>query len=91
MTEDFERLLHRLLQEQERRKVLGTPVTYGMLGEDFRSLPGIPDNFQSAEDPADRRELWNTAQRERRQYTRSSGCGRCDCGWCSSCDPEYKD
>jgi len=32
--------------------------TYGMRLEGFRSLSGIPDEFYSAEDPADREELW---------------------------------
>ena len=29
-------------------------ITYGMLNDGFQSLGGIPDNFYSAEDPADR-------------------------------------
>jgi len=34
-------------------------ITYGMLCEGFQSISGIPDDFYSAEDPADRTRLWN--------------------------------
>lgn len=33
-------------------------ITYGMLCDGFQSIEGIPDDFYSAEDPADRAELW---------------------------------
>ncbi len=52
-------------QELEKRindwKVQGkkeSEITWGMLNDGFQSLSGIPDDFCSAEDPADRIELW---------------------------------
>lgn len=39
-------------------------ITYGMLCDGFRSLSGIPDDFCSAEDPADRARLYNDYQSE---------------------------
>jgi len=37
-------------------------ITYGMLGDGFSSIPGIPDEFYSAEDPKDRARLWGKNQ-----------------------------
>ncbi|MSR86028.1 hypothetical protein EXS74_01375 [Candidatus Woesearchaeota archaeon] len=42
-------------------------MTWGMIYEGFQSLEGIPDNFYSAEDPEDRRRLWNN---KRKKYSR---------------------
>jgi len=33
-------------------------ITWGMMCDGFRSIHGIPDEFQSAEDPSDRIRLW---------------------------------
>lgn len=63
-------------------------ITYGMLCEGFQSIGGIPDEFMSAEDPADRSRLW----KERKQEYKSNYKSRCGCGGsCSSCDPMYTD
>jgi len=43
-------------------------ITYGLLNEGFQSLPGIPDDFCSAEDPRDRAELWNERQPRQQGY-----------------------
>lgn len=48
-------------------KKLEEEVTWGMLCEGFQSLPGIPDKFYSAEDPEDRKRLWN---QKNRNYSR---------------------
>ena len=67
-------------------------ITYGMLCEGFESLGGIPDEFMSAEDPADRVTLWNERQGENEIERRSTYKSRCSCGGsCSSCDPTYTD
>lgn len=64
-------------------------VTYGMLGDGFSSIPGIPDEFYSAEDPADRSALWHRYRLENdenyyRDDCRAHGvcwrCGREGCG-----------
>lgn len=54
-------------------------VTYGMLGDGFQSRRGIPDNFYSAEDPADRVKLWERYQleNERELYRAQGRCWRC--------------
>ena len=62
-------------------------ITYGMLIDGFQSINGIPDDFYSAEDPADRARLWDAYGSSRNT---KGGCAD-NCGWCSSCDPEYKD
>lgn len=72
-------------------------VTYGMLGDGFQSIRGIPDDFQSAEDPADRVKLWhdykmqNDEQYAKEQYRIEGRCWRCGRGtgreaeWPDSC------
>lgn len=64
-------------------------ITYGMLGDGFRSIAGMPDDFYSAEDPADRSELWHKYQMENdveyaKDWYRAQGrcwrCGREGCG-----------
>ena len=67
-----------------------TNITYGMLLDGFRSLPGIPDDFLSAEDPDVRQRLWIERGNIGNQPGRSR-CGNFNCGWCSICDPEYRD
>lgn len=58
-------------------------VTYGMLGDGFQSIGGIPDDFYSAEDPADRVKLWHKHRMEndeayaREQYRQEGRCWRC--------------
>jgi len=39
-------------------------LTYGMLCDGFQSVAGIPDEFYSAEDPADRVMLWQNYNRQ---------------------------
>ncbi len=46
------------MQDKYKDKNSKPRVTWGMRLEGFRSLSGIPDEFYSAEDPADRKELW---------------------------------
>lgn len=66
-------------------------VTYGMLGDGFQSLRGIPDDFYSAEDPADRAELWHNYRMEndreyaKEQYRLQGRCWRCGNAGCG-CD-----
>jgi hypothetical protein len=45
-------------------------ITYGMLNNGFQSISGIPDDFCSAEDPADRERLWEERRprKERDSY-----------------------
>lgn len=42
-------------------------ITYGMLAGDFQSIAGIPDDFYSAEDPADRIRLRDNYQKSQRR------------------------
>lgn len=51
--------LERQRQYWENQGKQPTEITYGMLCDGFQSLSGIPDDFYSAEDPADRVRLWN--------------------------------
>ena len=46
------------MEEEYTDKNSRPKITYGMMLEGFRSLPGVPDDFYSAEDPADRIKLW---------------------------------
>lgn len=46
------------VSETELRRRLAQGETYGMILEGFQSLPGIPDDFCSAEDPEVRARLW---------------------------------
>ncbi|MBI4451003.1 hypothetical protein HY642_03440 [Candidatus Woesearchaeota archaeon] len=77
--------LERRIQEWKDKGKKPEEITWGMLCDGFQSIAGLPDDFYSAEDPADRVRLWKDYQA---QQQRSNGC---DCGWCSSCDPTYKD
>lgn len=58
-------------------------ITWGMLCDGFQSLAGIPDDFYSAEDPADRVKLWNKYKSEENKSWDGSGS--------SDGDREYKD
>ena len=54
-----ERSLDKKLKEWIDQGKKPHEITCGMLSEGFQSLAGIPDDFCSAEDPADRIRLWN--------------------------------
>lgn len=60
-------------------------ISYGMLCDGFQSIRGIPDDFYSAEDPADRVKFWeryqleNTEEYKIEQWRREGKC--CHCGW----------
>jgi len=53
---------------KKRKENLEGKVTWGMMNEGFQSLPGIPDDFCSAEDPRDRVKLWNERQPQQQGY-----------------------
>ena len=59
-------------------------VSYGMLNDGFQSLSGIPDDFCSAEDPADRARLYQ--ERVLDKGSGSSGCGHYPDGCNGMCD-----
>jgi hypothetical protein len=60
-------------------------ITWGMLNDGFTSLSGVPDEFYSAEDPADRQKLWAIYGE---QYSSEPGrCRRCGSRYCvGACD-----
>lgn len=51
---ELERRTQEWIDKGKRRE----EITYGMLCDGFQSLAGIPDDFYSAEDPADRIRLY---------------------------------
>ncbi|MDP1694545.1 MAG: hypothetical protein Q8L34_03315, partial [Candidatus Woesearchaeota archaeon] len=76
-------------REWEARGRKKEEITWGMLNDGFQSIQGIPDDFYSAEDPADRVNLWHKYRMEnnesyRREQCHLEGrcwrCGRADCG-----------
>lgn len=75
---DKETLQERIDGWKERGK-REDEITYGMLCDGFQSLRGIPDEFYSAEDPADRVRLWEGYQleNERESYRARGRCWRC--------------
>lgn len=56
------KLKERIKYWQNQGKAL-EQITYGMLSEGFQSLSGMPDDFYSQEDPADRQRLWENRSR----------------------------
>lgn len=75
--------LEKRIKEWEATGRKKEEVTYGMLGDGFKSISGIPDDFYSAEDPGDRSELWhehrmkNDPVYEREQYSKKGWCWHC--------------
>lgn len=53
---------------KKSKESLEAKITWGMLNEGFQSLPGIPDDFCSAEDPRDRAELWEQRKPRLERY-----------------------
>ena len=67
-----ENLLEKKTQEWIDKGKKPEEITYGMLCEGFQSLSGIPDDFYSAEDPADRKRLWEN-HRPISEYSSNEG------------------
>lgn len=59
------------MTNEDIERVRRGEATWGMIAGDFRSLPGIPDDFCSAEDPKDRIILYREyLQRESQDQSR---------------------
>jgi hypothetical protein len=71
--------LEERFQAWEEKGKEGEKITYGMLGDGFQSIRGIPDDFYSAEDPTDRVGLWDRygMEYQKEQYRLGGRCYRC--------------
>ena len=64
--------LERRMDEWKARGYERDRVRWGMLCDGFQSISGIPDDFCSADDPEDRRKLWEKYQEEEGNRTNPS-------------------
>lgn len=61
--------LKRRIEDWKAKGKKENEITYGMVNDGFQSIAGIPDNFYSAEDPADRARLWEEHQQMENKKT----------------------
>ncbi|MBS3147111.1 hypothetical protein J4471_05460 [Candidatus Woesearchaeota archaeon] len=62
MDEEKPRSVDDRINEWVSKGKIPNEITWGMLCDGYRSIVGIPDDFYSAEDPADRVTLWDGNQ-----------------------------